>query len=53
MDTHKGGARVGDAEEACWKADSVHSIENRQFYQTEEEKRQFICESFQLDTNKY
>ena len=33
-------------------ADSEQSIENRQFYKTEEEKRQFICESFQLDANK-
>ena len=28
------------------------SIENRKLYETEEEKRQFICESFQLDANK-
>ena len=27
-------------------------IENRQFYETEGEKRQFIRESFQLDTNE-
>ena len=26
-------------------------IENRQFYETEGKKRQFICESFQLDMN--
>ena len=27
-------------------------MENRQFHKTEGEKRQFICESFQLDTNR-
>ena len=36
---------------AGWKASSVQSIENRQFYKIEEENRQFIGESFQLDTN--
>ena len=45
-DTCIGGASVGDAEKAGLKADSVLSIENRQFYETEEEKPQFICESF-------
>ena len=34
------------------KAGSVQLIENRQFYKTKEEKRQFIRESFQLDTNE-
>ena len=29
----------------------VKTIENRQSYETEEEKRKFNCESFQLDTN--
>ena len=52
MDTRIGGASVGDAEKAGRKADSVQSIENRQFYKTEGEKPQFIHESFQLDTNK-
>ena len=28
------------------KADSVQSVENRKFYETKEEKRQFIYESF-------
>ena len=51
-DTHIGGASVGNTEKAGCKADSVQSIENRQFYETEGEKRQFICESFQLETNK-
>ena len=51
-DTHIEGTIVGDAEKAGWKADSVQSIENRQFYKTEEEKHQFIGESFHLDTNK-
>ena len=43
---------VWDAEKAGRKADSVQSIENKQFYKTQEEKRQYIHESFQLDTNK-
>ena len=50
--THMGGDSVGDSEKAGWKADSVQSIENRQFYKTKEEKHQFIHESFQLDTNE-
>ena len=52
MDTCIGGASVGDAEKAGRKADSVQSIENRTFYETKEEKWQFICESFQLDANE-
>ena len=51
-DTHIGGTSVGNAEKAGRKAVSVQSIENRQFYKTEKEKRQFICESFQIDINK-
>ena len=51
-DTHTGGASVDDTEKAGWKADSVQSIESRQSYETKEEKCQFICESFELDTNK-
>ena len=47
--THIGGASL---EKAGWKADSVQSAVNRKSYKTEEEKRQFICESFQLDMNK-
>ena len=50
--THIGGTSVEKAEKACWKADSVQSIVNRQSFQTEEEKRQFIHEIFQLDMNK-
>ena len=51
MNTRIGGTSVGDMEKAGRKADSVQqSIENRQFYETEEEKRQFICKIFQLDT---
>ena len=46
-----GGASRGNAEKAGWKADSVHSIENRQCYETEEEKGKFSSDSFQLDTN--
>ena len=38
-------------EKAGQKADSVQSIESRQFYETEKEKQKFICESFQLDMN--
>ena len=51
MDTRIGGASVGNAEKAGQKADSVKSVENRQFYKTKVEKHQFIRESFQLDTN--
>ena len=47
-ETHIGGASVENAD----KAESVQSIENRQCYETEEEKRKFICESFKLDTNE-
>ena len=49
-----GGASVGNAEKvekAGWKAECVQTIENRQSYETEEEKQKFIRESFQLDTN--
>ena len=35
-DTCIGGATVGNAEKAGWKADSVQSVENRKFYETEE-----------------
>ena len=52
MDTCIGGASVGDAEKAGRKADNVQSIEKRQFYKIEEQKQQFIRESFQLDTNQ-
>ena len=38
-------------EKAGQKAECVQTIENRQSYETEEEKRKFISESFQLDTN--
>ena len=51
-DTRIGGASVGDTGKAGWKADSIHSVENRKFYETKEEKRQFIHESFQLDANE-
>ena len=46
MDTRIGGTSGGDAEKAGQKADSVQSIENRKFYETEEEKHKLICESF-------
>ena len=52
MNTSRGGASVGDKEKAGQKADSVQSIENRQFHKTVGEKHQFIHESFQLDTNE-
>ena len=52
MDTRIGGANGGNMEKAGWKAGSVQSIENRQFYKTKWEKRQFIRESFQLDMNE-
>ena len=48
-DTCIGGASGGKAK----KADSVHSIGNRQSYETLEERENFIRESFQLDSNKY
>ena len=53
-ETRIGGASVGNAEKvekAGWKAECVQTIENRQSYETEEEKQKFIRESFQLDTN--
>ena len=40
MDTCIGGTSGGN--KAGWKAGSVQSIENRQFNETEGEKRQFI-----------
>ena len=50
--TLTGGASGGNLEKAGQKAGSVQSIENRQFYEIEGEKHQFIHESFQLDTNE-
>ena len=52
METWIGGASVENAEKAGPKADSVQSIENRQCYETEEEKQKFIRESFKLDSNE-
>ena len=52
MDTHIGGASRDDAKKAGQKADSVQSRENRRFYKTKEENRQFIHESYQLDSNE-
>ena len=52
MNTHKGGASLGDVGKAGRKADSVQSIENKEFYQTKKEKGQFIRKSFQLDMNE-
>ena len=46
-----GSADVGNTEKAGHKADSVQSIENRQFCETKKEKQKFIHESFQLDMN--
>ena len=48
MDTCIGGASGGDAK----KAGSIHSLGNRPSYKTQEEKRNFIFESFQLDSNE-
>ena len=45
-DNFIGGASIGNAEKAGRKADSVQSIENRQCYETEKEKRKLIRESF-------
>ena len=39
-----GGASAGNSEKAGQKSDSFHSIENRQCYETEAEKRKFIRE---------
>ena len=53
-ETRIGGASVEDAEKvekAGQNIECVQTIENRQYYETEEEKRKFISESFQLDTN--
>ena len=41
-DTRIGSASGENAEKVGWKPGSVQSIENRQFYKTEEEKRKFI-----------
>ena len=52
--TRIGRASVRNAEKvekAGRKVESVQRIENRQSYETEEEKLKFIHESFQLDTN--
>ena len=46
VETHIGSASVGKVEKAGQKADSVQSIDNRQYYETENEKRKFIRESF-------
>ena len=46
-----GGAIRDDVNKACRKTDSVQYKENRQFYETKEEKHQFIHESLQLDAN--
>ena len=46
-----GGASGGNVEKKCRKAGSLQTIENGQFYETKEEKHQFIRESFQLETN--
>ena len=51
IDTCIGSTSGGNVEKAGRKAGSVQSMENRQFYKNEGEKRQFIHESFQLDTN--
>ena len=53
-ETWIGGYSVGNAkkvEKAGQKADCVQTIENRQSYETKEEKQKFIHESFQLDAN--
>ena len=46
-DTCIGGASGGEAK----KAGSIHSLGSRQSYKTQEEKQNFIRESFQLDSN--
>ena len=52
-ETRIGGVSVGNGEKvekAGRKAECLQTIENRQSYETETEKRKFIRESFQLDT---
>ena len=46
------GDSGGREEKAGQIADSVQSIENRNFYETEEEKHQFMRERFKLHENK-
>ena len=46
MDTCIDGASGGNAEKAVRNAGSVQSIENRQYYETEEEKCPFIVKVF-------
>ena len=55
VETSIGGASVEDAEKvekAGQNMECVQTIENRQSYENEEEKRKFISESFYLDTNE-
>ena len=47
-----GGTSGRREEKAGQIADSVQSIENRNFYETEEEKHQFMRERFKLHENK-
>ena len=54
-ETSIGGASVKDAEKiekAGQNLECIQTIENRQSNETEEEKRKFIKESFQLNTNE-
>ena len=37
-DTYIGGASVGDAEKAGWKADSIECMQNSQFYKNRRRK---------------
>ena len=49
-----GGTSVRNVEKveiAGWKAECVQTIESRQSYETEEQKKKFIPDRFQLDTN--
>ena len=51
-DTSIGGTSVSRAEKAGHPADKIQSIENSIFHETEEEKRQFVSDSFKLDENE-
>ena len=51
-DSSIGGDSVERAEKASQAADSMQSIENRNFYDTEVEKIQFVQDNFKLNNNK-
>ena len=50
-DTSIEGASVERGETAGQAADSIQSIENRNFYETKEEKCQLVRDCFKIDKN--